>query len=59
MYYLALSALFECLFYESMTNINNLIISVRDRLRTSESDFYRPQILAYKDGPRTEWVNER
>ena len=25
-----------------------------DRLYTSESDVYRPQILTYKDGPRAE-----
>ena len=26
-----------------------------DRFYTSESDFYRRQILTYKDGPRTVW----
>ena len=28
-----------------------------DRLYTSESDVCRRQILAYKDGPRTERIN--
>ena len=30
-----------------------------DRLYTSESAVYRRQILAYKDGPRTERVNSK
>ena len=34
---------------------NCLILSVRDRLQTSESDVYRRQILTSKDGPRTHW----
>ena len=29
-----------------------------DRLYTSESDVYRRQILTYKDGPRTERVED-
>ena len=31
--------------------INILILSVRGRLYTSESDVYRREIVAYKDGP--------
>ena len=32
------------------------ILSVRDRLKTSESDVYGRQILAYEDGPRAERI---
>ena len=34
-----------------------VLISVRGRIYTSESDVYRRQILTYKDSPRAERVN--
>ena len=39
--------------YVSTAIINNLILSVRDRLYMSESDVHRRQILTYKDGAIT------
>ena len=33
-----------------------LTLSARGRLYTLESDVCRPQILTYKDGPRTERI---
>ena len=45
---------FEYLCHGSTTIITIQIISVRDRLYTSESDVHRRQILTYKDGPRAE-----
>ena len=48
---LTLSASFEYLCYGSTVIRNILILTVRDRLYTSESDVYRRLIPTYKDGP--------
>ena len=56
MFKLTLSDLFEYLCYRSKTTMRILILPVRDRLYTSESEVYRRQILTYKDGPRAERV---
>ena len=53
---LAVSASFEYLCYGSTAIKNILILSVRNRLYTSESHVYKRQILTYKDGPRAERV---
>ena len=47
---------FEYLCYVFTTTINIVILSMRDRLHTSESVVYSRQILTYKAGPRTERV---
>ena len=47
MYVMGLRTLYVCQFFHR-----------GDRLYTSESDAYRRQMLTYKDGPRTERVNE-
>ena len=64
MFYLALSASFDYLYYGSMTLRIFLVHLVGDRfytsesdVYTSESDVYRRQILTYKDGLRAERVN--
>ena len=56
MSYLALFAAFEYLSYGSTAFVDILILSVRDRIYTPESDVYKHQILTYKDAPRTERV---
>ena len=59
---IARSDSFECLCY-GFTKINILILAVRGRLYTSESEVssesevYRRQILTYKDGLRAERVS--
>ena len=50
---LALSDLFECLWYGSTANTNIWFLSVR---WLSKSDIYRRQILTYKDGPALKWL---
>ena len=56
MSYLALSHLFEYIFYGYTTTINIEFFQLGDRLYESESDVYRRQILT--DGPSAERVNE-
>ena len=53
---LSLSDLFEYLCFGFTTIRNFLILSVRGRPYTSESDVCRRQILTYEDGPGAERV---